>query len=207
MNEPQTNGTDLGLLARVTNPDDREAWQTFFDVYKSVIYRQAIRAGLTDDQAKEIAQETLIEISKRIQTFNYDRRKGSFRGWIHKLTHWRITNLFRKSRRSSGPLEYLVPDSDEPSHHPDENALLVDESEKTAEQEWKQIIFETALDTLRRKLPPEQAHVLELIAVKQRGIAQVADALQINPARVSVMKFRLISALKQEVARLQKQRL
>ncbi len=71
--------TRASLLSRLKNPDDHGSWQTFFDTYGSLIHAQAKNGGLTDDETQEVVQETMIEVSERIKTFQYDSRIGSFK--------------------------------------------------------------------------------------------------------------------------------
>ena len=44
--------TRWSLLARLKNWEDQESWKTFFDTYWRLIYNVAIKAGLTDQEAR-----------------------------------------------------------------------------------------------------------------------------------------------------------
>jgi len=196
-------GTDTNttLLGRVMSLDDHQAWGDFFDLYCPMLRAQALKAGLSWEEANDLLQEVFIELVRRIPIFAYNRRKGSFRAWLRRLTRWRIINVLQKPRPTFVPLESVVSESGDSTQIPDNFLVQPNDLDETEEQARKQRIFETALHTLRQKLSPTQVQVLESCIVQQRATAQVADSLQIDPARVSVMKYRFLAALRKEVER------
>ena len=52
--------TRWSLISRLKDWDDRENWKNFFDTYWKLIYGAAIKAGLSDVEAEEVVQETVI---------------------------------------------------------------------------------------------------------------------------------------------------
>ena len=52
--------TRWSLISRLKDWDDRESWKNFFDTYWKLIYGAAIKAGLSDVEAEEVVQETVI---------------------------------------------------------------------------------------------------------------------------------------------------
>ena len=59
--------TRRSLLTRLKNWDDQESWRVFFDTYWKLIYGVAIEAGLTDTEAQEVVQETVITVAKKFK--------------------------------------------------------------------------------------------------------------------------------------------
>src|SRR5205809_5801966 len=90
--------TRNSLLSRLKNREDQESWQDFFDTYWKLVYGVAIKAGLTDQEAQEAVQETVITVARRIPEFKYDPAICSFKTWLLNLTRWRITDQLRKRR-------------------------------------------------------------------------------------------------------------
>ena len=70
------------LLSRLKKADDQAGWQEFFDTYWKLIYGVAIKAGLTDAEAQDAVQETVIAVSKHIGRFKYDPAQCSFKTWL-----------------------------------------------------------------------------------------------------------------------------
>src|SRR5438093_9357626 len=91
--------TRQSLLSRLRDLNDQESWAVFFETYWRLIYKTAIRAGLTEEEAQDVVQETVFSLSKTMPGFKYDPSQGSFKGWLLKLTRWRILDQFRKRQR------------------------------------------------------------------------------------------------------------
>ncbi len=101
MNEALTTLTEdpiptrYSLLSRLQNWEDTGSWQEFFDTYWRLIYSVALNSGLTETEAQDVVQETIICVAKNIQKFKRDRKLGSFKAWLRNLTHWRIADQLR----------------------------------------------------------------------------------------------------------------
>ncbi len=197
MRKRRDNATRTTLLRRVKNPEDAVSWQTFHDIYGNLIYGQAIKAGLTEDESTEVAQETMIELAARIQAFDYRREQGSFKGWLYRLARWRILAQFRRRRP-----EALAVDS--PAFEEFMPAELTTAPDENWEHEWREAIMIAALQKLRQDLPPRQFQVFDLVTMKAWPIARVASSLKMSRPQVYLVKFRVLITLKREVARLEK---
>ena len=88
--------TRQSLLERLKNLEDQTSWQTFFDRYWKLIYSVARKSGLSDAEAQDVVQETIISTSKSLREGRYDSKQGSFKQWLMKLTRWRIADQFRR---------------------------------------------------------------------------------------------------------------
>ena len=86
--------TRRSLVERLVNLEDRRRWQEFFERYWKLIYGVARRAGLSDAEAQDVVQETVITVAKNIS--KYERTAGSFQNWLLHITRWRIADQFRK---------------------------------------------------------------------------------------------------------------
>ena len=88
--------TRYSQLARLKDWGDQTSWQEFFDTYWRLIYNVAVKAGLTDIEAQEVVQETVIAVAKKIGEFKADPAHGSFGAWLMQMTRWRISDQWRK---------------------------------------------------------------------------------------------------------------
>src|SRR5881396_2506460 len=91
--------TRHSLLNRLKDWGDQASWQDFFDTYWRLIYNVAVKAGLTDTEAQEVVQETVIAVARKIPEFKADPAHGSFSAWLMRLTRWRIADQFRRRGR------------------------------------------------------------------------------------------------------------
>src|SRR5436190_12934461 len=92
--------TRASLLGRLKNWDDTKSWEEFAQTYSRLIRGVAIQSGLTEEEAKDVEQETLLCVAKTIHEFESNPERGSFKSWLLNLTRWRIADQFR--RRSPG---------------------------------------------------------------------------------------------------------
>src|SRR5262245_59571299 len=84
--------TRRSLVNRLKNWDDQESWRVFFNTYWKLIYGVATKAGLSDSEAQDVVQESLLTVAKKMPTFEYNSRLGSFKGWLLLITRRRIVD-------------------------------------------------------------------------------------------------------------------
>src|SRR5271157_3561583 len=80
--EGETFKTQWTDVARLKDLDDGPSWRRFDERYRPLIKGVALRAGLSVEEAKEAAQETMVAVSKHIGEFVANPQRGSFRGWL-----------------------------------------------------------------------------------------------------------------------------
>ena len=78
--------TSLGMLKRLNLQKNPEAWESFVNLYGPLILRWNIKAGLTQEDAKDVSQEVLLQVFRSVHTFER-RSKGSFRGWLNRINY------------------------------------------------------------------------------------------------------------------------
>src|SRR6185436_5568272 len=88
--------TRSSLVQRLHRWEDHAGWQEFFDTYWKLIYAVAIKAGLSDAEAQDLVQETVVAVAKQMRSGGYDRSKSSFKNWLCLITRRRIVDHFRK---------------------------------------------------------------------------------------------------------------
>jgi RNA polymerase sigma-70 factor (ECF subfamily) len=106
--------TRASLIQRLKNWRDQASWEEFFETYWRLIYGVATKGGLTDAEAQDVVQETLVAVARHIPDFKYDPVIGSFKAWLLNMTRWRIADQIRKRLPVEAGLE---PDSHEHSDH------------------------------------------------------------------------------------------
>src|SRR5262245_61057958 len=96
--EPKTR---LSLLLRLRDPRDAQAWSDFVELYAPLVYAQARRAGFQDADAADLTQEVFRAVAAAMNQFNYDARRGEFRGWLYRITQNKIRD-FADRRQPTG---------------------------------------------------------------------------------------------------------
>jgi RNA polymerase sigma factor (sigma-70 family) len=192
--------TRQSLLSRLKDWSDQDSWRAFFDAYWRLIYSAAIKAGLTDAEAQDAVQETLISVMKSMPDFHYDANKGSFKGWLLNLTKWRITDQLRKRQPAIEHQRYNPGASDETATidrlpGPDGREL-----EAVWEEEWERNLIEAAIERVKKKVDPKQYQLFDLYVLRKWTGSKVALTLKVNPGLVYLTKHRINRLLKKEVA-------
>src|SRR5512134_2358630 len=88
--------TRASLLGRLKDLGDDISWREFHQAYRGLIFSVARRAGLSQIEADEVVQDTLISVAKKMPGFTYDPAKDSFKGWLLTVTRWRIRDQLEK---------------------------------------------------------------------------------------------------------------
>jgi RNA polymerase sigma factor (sigma-70 family) len=191
--------TRQSLLSRLKDLDDDESWREFFQTYWKLIYATARRAGLTDAQAQDVVQETIISVCKHLPGYRYDPARGSFKNWMLAITRWRIIDRLRSGRSEdrvfakrdgSGASTEMI------ESIPDTTLPAVDE---VWDEEWERNLFQAAVQRVKATVSPRQYQIFDLIVLKQWPSKKVCQALGVNAAQVYVAKHRITALIKKAV--------
>ncbi len=205
--------TRHSLLNRLKDWGDQTSWQDFFDTYGRLIYNVAVKAGLSDTEAQEVVQETIIGVARKIGEFKTDPTHGSFSAWLMQLTRWRIADQWRK-RGDVGQASCLSGAGGATGRHSDDTGTT-DAIERVPdpagipldavwEEEWEKHLMNAALERVKREVSPRQFQMFDLHVRQELSVAETARTLQASVASVYMAKHRVARLVKKELARLQK---
>lgn len=181
--------TRWSLIQRLRNWDDQEGWREFFESYWRLLYSTGIRAGLSDAEAQDAVQETVISVCRNIQQLEVSPEAGSFKNWLMRMARWRIIDQVRK-RPTSGMLLH-EPAADETSATdavPDPAGVAL---EQIWEEEWRSNLTEAALAKVQRQVSARHYQIFYLYVVRDTPVAKVAAALGASPDEIYMVKHRL----------------
>jgi RNA polymerase sigma factor (sigma-70 family) len=195
--------TRRSLVDRLANWDDQRRWQELFDTYWKLIYSTARKSGLTDVEAQEVVQETVITIAKKIGELNYDPVVGSFKGWLLQITRWRIADQFRKREPENARRPRATDDCQTATMEcvPDPNVI---DLEAVWEKEWQENLFEAAIARLKKKVDPKQFQIFDCYVRKEWPAQKVAERLHVNIGQVYLARHRISALLKKEIKALER---
>ncbi len=198
--------TRESLLSRLKDWEDRESWQDFFDTYWRLIYNMARKANLSDAEAQDIVQETVLSVARKIDGYRYEPSVCSFKSWMLQITRWRISNQIKKHQREEQR-------SKPPSDSTNQTAAIEQIADPLGfnlqavwDEEWQKNLLAAALERVRREVDPEHFQIFDLCCLEQWPVSKVSATLSISAARVYLVKHRISKFLKKEITRLQKQR-
>ena len=83
-------------LIDVLRLDPKANWKTFFDSYWRLIYDTALKAGLTEGEAREVIQELMLDVGWKVLKLGFDPTKGWVKDWVIDFTRCRIIDKLSK---------------------------------------------------------------------------------------------------------------
>lgn len=184
------------------NWNDQSSWQEFFDIYWKLIYGVARKAGLSDAEAQDVVQESMVSVAKHMPTFKYNPAVGTFKAWLLTLTRWRIVDQLRKR----GP---IVP------HHSSEgdtartatveriadaNSLDLD---AIWEVDWKATVLDATMARVKRRLDPQKFQIFDFYVNREWPPEKVAQTFNVTVNQVYLVKNRVTEMLRDEFLRLE----
>ncbi|MFN6206242.1 MAG: RNA polymerase sigma factor [Planctomycetota bacterium] len=182
-NAPDTRAS---LLLRLQQPDDERAWQEFVEIYQPLIERLVTRYGLQPADAQDISQEVLTRVAKAIPEWEHDPARGTFRGWLTRVTrNLTIEQLRPRARRpltnpASGQLEQFQRDAD-----------------SIFQLEQQRELFGWAARKARDQFVPTTWQAFWLTAVEQRSPSEVAEQLGLSTGAVYIARSRVMARLRE----------
>jgi RNA polymerase sigma factor (sigma-70 family) len=203
-NPEDPNPTRSSLVERLRDWDDQEGWRSFFDLYWKLLYSVAVKSGLSDAEARDVVQETIVAVARNLREGQFTWKQGAFRSWLVTILHRRIVAHHRKRIRR--PQEISV--------HPEETETPLIErlpsptSEHVREiweEEWARNLADAALERVKARIPARQYQIFDFYVIKERSAREVAGLLNVNIARVYLAKYRVTALLKQEARALERQ--
>jgi len=196
--------TRATLIQRLKNWQDQSSWQEFFDTYWKLIYGVALKRGMTESEAQDVVQETMISAAKHMPDFKYDPALGSFKTWLLNMTRWRITDQLRKR----GPFVAGHDSSEATSTRTRTVDKVVDpagrELDALWEAEWEKNLLDAAMVKVKRQLDPQKYQIFDLYVNKGWPPEKVATTFGVSVDQVYLAKHRAVELIKEEVKKLEK---
>ena len=193
--------TRSSLLSRLKNASDAVSWQAFVDNYGRLIYQVCLRTGLQRQEAEDIVQETIAAVAQQMPKFTYDRSRGSFKGWLARVTRNHIADFLTKKTRDAARREELP----EEQMHAAAGAVAEDELSQAWESEWRQHLLDRALRRVQEVVTARNIQIFQLSAVQGWSTEEIAKSLTISRARVYLARHRVGRLVAREVEALRRE--
>ena len=147
-----------GLIEKIAESKDREAFAALFAHFAPRLKGYLMRLGASDGQAEEVLQEALLTVWRKAHLF--DRKKAAASTWIFTIARNRRIDILRKRKFPEIEAEdpSLVPD---PPRAPDEEVIDLREGE--------------AVRAALEKLPEEQRELVRLAFYSGWSHSKIAE--------------------------------
>lgn len=197
--------TRLSLLSRLRSWDDQESWRDFFDTYWKFLYSIAIKSGLSDNDARDLVQETVVAVAKGLRDGRFKAAEGSsFKAWLKVIVQRRVADHLRRRRL---PLAEHAPARDDTAQTPLEERVADPAGGVVAEvweEEWGRNLADAAIERVKQRVGAKQFQMFDLYVLKEWPVGEVARTLHANIAQVYLAKHRVTSLIRKETEKLRK---
>ena len=185
--------TRPSLLIRIRKSRDDSAWRQFVEIYTPLVYHYARKRGLQDADAADLAQEVLGSVATAIQRFEYDPKRGTFRGWLFTLTRNKLLNFISSRRRSpqgTGDTKIKNLLDEQPDAETDELQW---------DQQYQRRLFSWASNQVKSEFKEATWRAFWQTAVENQPAKRVAEALGVSVGAIYIAKSRVLARLRQKI--------
>ena len=194
--------TRSSLIQRLKATINGESWEEFFHTYWELIYNVARRAGLSEADAQDIVQETVLKVHNSLDRFEYNRKRGTFKGWLRTVTRSRLNDFFKKQQRRPALNQPLEAAGDELQNLEDPEGP---EIEKIWDEEWSKNLIQSALNRTKKLTSPKQFQIFKCHYIDEWTVRETCRTLGVNAAQVYMAKQRVGKIFREAIETLQEQ--
>ena len=198
--------TRSSLLSRLKNSSDAAGWQYFVDNYGRLVFQVCLRSGLTRQEAEDIVQDTVAAVARQMPRFEYDRSKGSFKGWLARVTRNHIADfLERKTRETRRRVDLPIEQAGGIAAREEAAAGGSVGMDALWESEWRLHLMTRALRCVQQKLPARSIQIFQMSALDGWSTEKIAAALSLSRPQIYLARHRVARLVKREIERLKKE--
>jgi RNA polymerase sigma-70 factor (ECF subfamily) len=182
--------TTTQILENLKNSNDSVCWSRFRDHFYPVLLRFAKKLGLADNDAEDVAQETIVTFLKAYRANKYSRQQGKLSHWVLGVARNVIRDYYRKRSRTTSPA------------NSDSAALLLQNIEDehaiqhTWRTEWRNVLLGRCLTQARKEFDSKTFRAFESYALRGNPIEQVCEELNLSPNAVYIAKSRVLTKIR-----------
>ena len=180
--------TRPSLLIRVRNRGDQAAWYEFDTIYRPMLERFARARGLGATEAEEVAQECMAAVNRHIQSFDYDPRKGRFKGWLRTMVNNRIRNLLRDRHEVQAETQDFK-----------RSAQREQSPEELFDKLWKQEHLKHCLRMIRSEVEESTFQAFVAHVMEEQPVDRVCAEFQMTVNQVHAIKSRMMKRIRQRM--------
>lgn len=191
VSESLRTATSTVLLQSLLDPANQAVWDEFDKRYRLILVGFARHLGLGNEDAGDVAQQTLLEFLAQYRAGRYERGRGRLSSWIISIARFKIADVKRsrfRHRESRG-----------------ESAIVDMPGDEETSAAWdvvrKKAILSRAMAELRESSRMDETTIraFELVGVMGVPAEEAAKQCGISVDQVYVAKNRVTKRLREVV--------
>jgi len=191
--------TRASLLVQIRDGSNHDAWQEFIKLYGPMVYGFARKRGLQDADSADLMQDVLRSVSSAIGRLEYDRKQGTFRGWLFTITRNKVFNFLSARRiRPQGS-------GDSGTNRLLESHADANDGSDEWELDYQRRLAALAMERVKGEFQENTWRAFWLTAVEGLAVADVSKEVGLSNGAIYVAKSRVLARLKQEVETMRRQ--
>ena len=164
-----------------------------------------LRAGLSDEDARDVVQETVVAVVKGLRDGRFKAAEGSsFKAWLQVIVRRRVASHLRKRRLPLAEHDSAANDTARTSTVECVPAREAEGVDGVWDEEWARNLADAAIERVKQRVGAKQFQMFDLYALKQWPVREVAKTLKANIAQVYLAKHRVTALIKRETEKLRK---
>ncbi len=184
--------TTSTMLQRLSDFDDRGAWEKLSQRFVRPIHAYARKRGLRPDECEDVAQDSLMAFAQAFRRGDYDRARGRLSHWLFGIVWRRIDHIKRKPDRvgNGGPVRPV--DSVEWMNFEAPRAVSPE-----WEEVWERTMLEDCLRQIRVEFEPKTMRAFEMLVLEDRSIEDAESELATSRNALTIAKHRVSKRLRE----------
>lgn len=183
--------TTPSLLEGLRDREDDLHWTEFNRRYVPPLTATIRRMGFREDEAVDVAQETLMAFAESYRAGQYDPARGRLRSYLLGIARNRATDYRRRLRN-----HVLTPGGGQglelAAMLPDEDAM-----KSLWEQEWHSHLLRICLELVRRDFEARTLQVFEQYALEGGDAKAIAEDFGVSVNEVHKIKSRVVARMRE----------
>jgi RNA polymerase sigma-70 factor (ECF subfamily) len=186
--------TSVSLLDRLAGAPTDDDWRRLLDLYQPLLRAWMARAGVSESDADDLAQEVLLVIFREVGGFER-RGPGAFRAWLRTILAHRVRDYFRARQHrpvATGDSDFLrqLDDLESP-----DSALS-----RLWDREHDEHVAASLMRRVQGDFAPATWQAFRRHVLEGEAAARVAEGLNLSLNSVLLAKSRVLKRLRQELA-------
>ncbi len=182
--------TSLSLLVRVRDPGDEQAWREFGARYSELVLRYCLKRGLQRVDSEDVRQQVWINLAKGMRNFEYDPKRGRFRGYLGRVVRNAVARHFSRHASKDLALDSAVLAS---------TPANTNDHDESWNQEWVNHHYRLAMVQIEAKYEQRSVAVFRRLLTGDAA-EDVARQFEMTPVAVRQVKHRIQKRMQELIA-------